>query len=378
VMLDFPASLAARLEIVAEHERKPTRVLGHGEQIPNGQRNDRLTSIAGGLRHKGMEKAEIAVELLAINETLCKPPLREDEVHRIARSVAKYPVRSLRRTGGTYAIYSAGSPNRTARGGSWIDRQIASFTPTSQFAAHAQLMSIAHHARENFPNDPYSAYGMYIDRIREEAGTTPQVVQLIYDTMDAAWEDDRKHPLFVPLTLEESRSPLRTILDTKSVAINSTACRDTNAIVEDRHEIQEDVVCTGTAKAAYDGLYAICRDRGLPKHCVSVALSDLAKEIGYGTAVRPDASRALKAVRDAEAANILVTLVHGEACGPLTPVTLRKSNIYCLRGAGETKEAAVAHGQLQHGFKRRMSAQADPPETPDIDLKETTVTDAAA
>jgi hypothetical protein len=156
-----------------------------------------------------MDKTEIAVELLAINETRCEPPLHEDEVHRIAGSVAKYAVQSQRRTGGTHASSSAKSPNQTitASRGSLIERQIASFGPISQFEAHAQLMSIAHHARENFPDDPYAAYGVYIGRILEQTGITPLHEQLIYDTMEAAWEDDQKHPLFVPLTLEEWKSP---------------------------------------------------------------------------------------------------------------------------------------------------------------------------
>jgi hypothetical protein len=58
--------------------------------IPEGQRNDTLTRIAGGLHAKGFEREQIKEELRHINATRCKPPLNEAEVDRIAESVCSY------------------------------------------------------------------------------------------------------------------------------------------------------------------------------------------------------------------------------------------------------------------------------------------------
>ena len=60
-------------------------------RIPKGQRNSTLTSIAGTIRRKALDADEIEPMLQAVNRTRCKPPLTEDEVSRIAQSVARYP-----------------------------------------------------------------------------------------------------------------------------------------------------------------------------------------------------------------------------------------------------------------------------------------------
>lgn len=62
---------------------------GH-ESIPEGKRNDILTSLAGGMRQQGFEEDEIYVALCAINAKRCNPPLPEDEVAVIAKSVCNY------------------------------------------------------------------------------------------------------------------------------------------------------------------------------------------------------------------------------------------------------------------------------------------------
>jgi putative DNA primase/helicase len=60
------------------------------EAIREGQRNDGLTSIAGGLRRQGYSRKEIEEALLASNAQRCRPPLPEDEVRQIAKSVSRY------------------------------------------------------------------------------------------------------------------------------------------------------------------------------------------------------------------------------------------------------------------------------------------------
>lgn len=58
--------------------------------IPEGERNAHLTSLAGSMRRRGMPQAAIEAALLETNATLCQPPLPEQEVLAIARSVARY------------------------------------------------------------------------------------------------------------------------------------------------------------------------------------------------------------------------------------------------------------------------------------------------
>jgi hypothetical protein len=58
--------------------------------IPEGRRNQTLTSIGGRLRGFGFGRAEIEDALLRTNAERCSPTLPEDEVRRIAASVARY------------------------------------------------------------------------------------------------------------------------------------------------------------------------------------------------------------------------------------------------------------------------------------------------
>ena len=58
--------------------------------IPEGRRNDTLTSLAGTMRRRGMEEPEILAALREVNTRRCQPPLPDNEVAAIARSVARY------------------------------------------------------------------------------------------------------------------------------------------------------------------------------------------------------------------------------------------------------------------------------------------------
>lgn len=59
--------------------------------IRSGSRNIELTSLGGRLRRRGHDEAGILAELSRVNTERCKPPLEEEEVRRIAQSVARYP-----------------------------------------------------------------------------------------------------------------------------------------------------------------------------------------------------------------------------------------------------------------------------------------------
>lgn len=76
-----------------------------GEPIPEGQRNEILTSLAGTMRRRRMTEEEICVALLAVNKR-CVPPLPEDEVRKIAASVARYASSSE----GAFDGFSGSSP----------------------------------------------------------------------------------------------------------------------------------------------------------------------------------------------------------------------------------------------------------------------------
>jgi hypothetical protein len=61
-----------------------------GDAIPEGRRNSTLTSLAGTMRRRGMGFDAIEAALLVTNNRQCDPPLADDEVRRIARSVCRY------------------------------------------------------------------------------------------------------------------------------------------------------------------------------------------------------------------------------------------------------------------------------------------------
>lgn len=61
-----------------------------GGAIPEGRRNDTLTSLAGTMRRRGMGAEEIGAALLVTNNKRCDPPLAEDEVRKVAASVCRY------------------------------------------------------------------------------------------------------------------------------------------------------------------------------------------------------------------------------------------------------------------------------------------------
>lgn len=63
----------------------------HGPNvIIEGERNDTLARDAGAMRRRGLSEEGILAALLVENRNRCQPPLSEEEVARIARSVARY------------------------------------------------------------------------------------------------------------------------------------------------------------------------------------------------------------------------------------------------------------------------------------------------
>jgi putative DNA primase/helicase len=75
-------------------EHKDTRIQGNDQQddeiIIEGQRNGKLSSIAGAMRRQGCDQEAIFAALININQRQCKPPLSYDELKKIAASIAQY------------------------------------------------------------------------------------------------------------------------------------------------------------------------------------------------------------------------------------------------------------------------------------------------
>jgi Bifunctional DNA primase/polymerase, N-terminal/Primase C terminal 1 (PriCT-1) len=80
------AALLAWLTDAPRQNGSAPRVAG---VIPAGQRRDRLLSLAGTMRRRGLDKDEILAALAAVNEKRCQPPLEPAELAVLARDVGK-------------------------------------------------------------------------------------------------------------------------------------------------------------------------------------------------------------------------------------------------------------------------------------------------
>jgi hypothetical protein len=65
------------------------------DTISEGERNSTLTSLAGSMRRRGATEESIAAALLVENQARCQPPLPEQEVRAIAKSISKYPPETI-------------------------------------------------------------------------------------------------------------------------------------------------------------------------------------------------------------------------------------------------------------------------------------------
>jgi putative DNA primase/helicase len=93
---ELPAAWRNRVLLAARTEIAPPV----DDHIAEGHRNTTLTSLAGSLRHRGMNHSVIQAALEAVNREQCRPPLSVDEVAQVARSVAGYPAGATAGTGG--------------------------------------------------------------------------------------------------------------------------------------------------------------------------------------------------------------------------------------------------------------------------------------
>lgn len=77
------------LALLLDH-REIAPVAVAGEEVGEHRRNIHLTQVAGSLRARGSSKETILTALLSENTERCRPPLSNEEVRRIADSVAGY------------------------------------------------------------------------------------------------------------------------------------------------------------------------------------------------------------------------------------------------------------------------------------------------
>jgi hypothetical protein len=85
---ECPAWLKAMIEGEKPQERIEPPV---EETIPEGARDATLTSMAGTMRRKGFSEAAIEAALLETNRAQCQPPLSDDQVRKIVRSIGSKP-----------------------------------------------------------------------------------------------------------------------------------------------------------------------------------------------------------------------------------------------------------------------------------------------
>jgi hypothetical protein len=86
----LPAWLAEQLCRTSEG-RLLRNEIAKPDFIPQGRRNSTLASLAGTMRHRGMDVNPITAALLEVNNSRCQPPLPEPEVRAIADSISQYP-----------------------------------------------------------------------------------------------------------------------------------------------------------------------------------------------------------------------------------------------------------------------------------------------
>jgi hypothetical protein len=127
------------------HEEKFTKASPVGDEIGAGGRNHTLFSLAGSMRERGMGEAEIEHSLSFTNQQRCKPPLDEEEVKKIAKSVARYEpgkVHVLK-----LSANRANSPNHTN-------------TPNSPNSPNSTVKSAAKLLETEFAPTPWAVPGV--------------------------------------------------------------------------------------------------------------------------------------------------------------------------------------------------------------------------
>lgn len=78
------------ISVLSDRKKVADLSIKTGGAIIEGNRNVGLTSLAGSMRHLGMQQAEILAALQIANETRISPPLPQHELKTIVQSVCRY------------------------------------------------------------------------------------------------------------------------------------------------------------------------------------------------------------------------------------------------------------------------------------------------
>jgi hypothetical protein len=73
----------------------PQKAVTIENTIAEGSRNSTLTSLAGSLHHRGLDKETILASLEAVNAKRCNPPLDQRELNQVVESISKYTQKKL-------------------------------------------------------------------------------------------------------------------------------------------------------------------------------------------------------------------------------------------------------------------------------------------
>jgi hypothetical protein len=87
---DLPPEMIEHILKSPGSRSKAARAERIPEIIPEGERESTLASLAGSMRRRGASAAVILAAIREMNEEQCVPPLEEDDLERIAHSIARY------------------------------------------------------------------------------------------------------------------------------------------------------------------------------------------------------------------------------------------------------------------------------------------------
>jgi hypothetical protein len=90
VLADLPGWLLEKMIAATSSRVQNSGATEASNRIPEGRRNQTLTSLAGTMRKRSMTQDAIEAALLTENRNRCDPPLSDAEVIKIARSVGRY------------------------------------------------------------------------------------------------------------------------------------------------------------------------------------------------------------------------------------------------------------------------------------------------
>ena len=189
-------------ELRGEERPRPHAAGQVGERIPDGMRNKELTSLAGSMRRRGMDEAEILAALEVTNARRCEPPLEADELQKIAASVSRYE--------------PAGDVIAVAFNGRGNSQPHACFNLTD--LGNAERF-VAHHGENVRYCYPWRKWLVWtgLRWERDESGKVHRLakgaVRGIYEEAAAAEDENRRKALAQHATRSEAEAKIRAMLE---------------------------------------------------------------------------------------------------------------------------------------------------------------------